>query len=131
MIGRQEIPNKRLMVNFEGLKTHIAEVERCQKHPESKSFPPVFCFGQFLRKWNHAIFTRRWPTWEHHKQHQHPHPRCVPPSPHLHQFRHNLQQQAIPELHPDSLGPSLQQFSPQWHMEVDGHGKMSSGRSYN
>ena len=23
-------------------------------------------------------------------------------SPHLHQFRHDLQQQAIPELHPDS-----------------------------
>ena len=41
-------------------------------------------------------------TREHHKQHRHPHPRCVSPSPHLHQFRHDLQQQAIPELHPDS-----------------------------
>ena len=26
-------------------------------------------------------------------------------SPHIHQFRHDLQQQAIPELHPDSRTP--------------------------
>ena len=36
------------------------------------------------------------------KKRRHPHPRCVSPSPHLHQFRHYLQQQAIPELHLDS-----------------------------
>ena len=58
--------------------------------------------GKSLRKWNTATQTRRSPTREHHKQHRHPNPRCVSPSPHLHQFRHDLQQQAIPELHPDS-----------------------------
>ena len=90
------------MVIFEVLKTHIAEVERCQQHPQTKSVPPVLFFRQSLRKWNPRTQTRRSPTREHHKQHRHPHPRCVSPSPHLDQFRHDLQQQAIPELHPDS-----------------------------
>ena len=58
--------------------------------------------GKSLRKWNPATQTWRSPTLEHHKQHQHLHPRCVSPSPHVHQFRHDLQQQAIPLLHPDS-----------------------------
>ena len=72
-------------------KTHSDEVS------PSSLFP-----GKSLRKGNTATQTRRSPTREHHKQHRHPNPRCVPPSPHLLQFRHDLQQQAIPELHPDS-----------------------------
>ena len=60
---------------------------------------------------------------EHLKQHRHPHPRCLLPSPHLHQFRHALKQQAVPELHPDSPRPSSHQFFLQGHMEVDGNGK--------
>ena len=72
------------------------------KHTQTKSVSPVLSFGKFLRKWNHATQTLRSLTREHHKQHRHPHPRCVSPSPHLHQFRHDLRQQAIPELHPDS-----------------------------
>ena len=58
--------------------------------------------GNSLRKWNPVTQTWISPTREHHKQHRHPHPRCVSPSPHLRKFRHDLQQQAIPELHPDS-----------------------------
>ena len=58
--------------------------------------------GKSLRKWNPA--TQSWgsPTREHHKQHRNPHARCVFPSPQLHQFRHDIQQQAIPKLQPDS-----------------------------
>ena len=98
------------MVNFEDLITHIAEVERCQKHPQTKSVPPVLFFGKFLRKWNPAIQTGISQTREHHKQHRHPHTRCMSPSPNLHQFRHGLKQQPVPELQPDSPRPYLQQF---------------------
>ena len=52
-------------------------------------------------------------------------------SPHLHQFRRDLQHQANPELHPNSHHPSPQHLSLQVDMEVDGNGKMSSGRTYN
>ena len=67
---------------------------------------------------------------EHHKQHRDTHPRSLLPSQHLHQFRHDLKQQAVPKLHPDSPRPSLE-LSLQGHMEVDENGKMSSGRTYN
>ena len=90
---------ERLMVNYEDLKPHIAEVERCQQHPQTKSVPSVPFIVQSLRNWNPATQTRRSPTREHHKQHRHPHLRCLPPSPHLHQFPHDLQQQPAPELH--------------------------------
>ena len=43
----------------------------------------------------------------------------------------SLKQRAVPELHTDSPCPSAQQFFLQGHMEVDGNGKMSSGRTYN
>ena len=72
-------------------KTHSDKVS------PSSPFP-----GKSLRKWNPATQTWRSPTREHHKQHRHHNPRCVSPSPHFHGFRHDLQQQAIPELHPDS-----------------------------
>ena len=74
-----------------GVKTHSDKV--CPSSPFR---------GKSLRKWNHATQTLRSQTREHQKQHRHPHLRCLPPSPHLHQFRHDLQQQAIPELHPNS-----------------------------
>ena len=70
--------------------------------PSDKVCPSSLFSGKSLRKWNPATQTKRSPTREHHKQHRHPHPRCVSPSPHLHQFRHDLQQQAIPDLQPDS-----------------------------
>ena len=70
--------------------------------PSDKVCPSSPFPGKSLRKWNTATETRRLPTREHHKQHPHPNPRCVSPSSHLHQFRHDLPQQAIPELNPDS-----------------------------
>ena len=130
MTGQQKNSNRKLMVNFEDLRTDIAEVERCQQHPQTKFVPPVLFFAQSQRKLNPGTQTRRSLTREYHKQHRHPHPRCLPPSPHLHQFRHDLKQQAVPELHPDFPRPS-QHLSLQGHMEVDDNGKMSSGRTYN
>ena len=70
--------------------------------PSDKVCPSSPFPGKSLRKWNSPTQTWRSPTREHHKQHRLPHPRCVSPSPHLHQFRHDFQQQAIPELQPDS-----------------------------
>ena len=88
-------------MRYEDLKIHIAEVERCQKHTQTKSVPPLL-FPENL--------------WENETLQLQPGDRqrgstkknidtltfdvCL--SPHLHQFRHDLQQQAIPELHPDS-----------------------------
>ena len=102
MDGHHIIPANQKLLRYEDLKTHIAEVERCQKHPQTKSVPPVIFCGKSLRKWNTETQTRRSPTQDYHKQHRYPNPRCVSPSSHLHQFRHDLPQQAIPELHPDS-----------------------------
>ena len=70
--------------------------------PSDKVCPSSPFPGKSLRKWNTATETRRLPMREHHKQHRHPNPRCVSPSSHLHEFRHDLPQQAIPELQPDS-----------------------------
>ena len=72
-------------------KTHSHKISPSSPFPEKS-----------LRKWNTATQTRRSPMREHHKQHRHPNPRYVSPSPHPDQFRHDLHQQAIPELHPDS-----------------------------
>ena len=131
MDGHHIVPANQKLMRYEDLKIHIAEVEQCQKHTQTKSVPPVLCRGN-LRKRNPATQTWRSLTREHYKQHRHPHPRCVSPSPHLHQFRHDLQQQkAVLELHPNSPCPPLQKHSLQGHMEVDGNGKMSSGRTYN
>ena len=94
----QEILNKRLMVNFEDLETHFAEVERCEQHPQTKSVHPVLFFGRSLRKGNPWIQTQRSPTREHHKQHRHHPLRCLLPSPPVHQFRHDLQKQAVAVL---------------------------------
>ena len=54
-------------------------------------------------------------------------------SAHLPQFRHDLQQQAFPELHLDSRISLLisTRIILQGHMEVNRNGKMSSGRTYN
>ena len=43
------IPANQKLMRYEDLKTHIAEVERCQKHPQTKSVPPVVFCGQPLR----------------------------------------------------------------------------------
>ena len=60
-----------------------------------------------------------------------PSPSMSAPSPHLHQFRHDLQQQAIPPGFPDSPRPYPQEIFLQGHMEADRNGKMSPGRTYN
>ena len=106
-------------------------VRAVSKTHSDKVRPSNFFAGKCLRKWNPATQTWRSLTREHYKQHRHPHPRCVSPSPHLHQFRHDLKQQVVLKLHPDSLCRSPQQRSLQGHMDVDENGKMSSGRTYN
>ena len=89
-------------MRYEDLKTHIAEVERCQKHTQTKSVPPVL-FPENL--------------WENETLQLKLRDRqcgsttnsiviltldvCLPPRIFI-SFRHDLQQQAIPELHPDS-----------------------------
>ena len=45
MDGHHIIPANQKLMRYEDLKTHIAEVERCQKHTQTKSVPPVL----FLR----------------------------------------------------------------------------------
>ena len=64
-------------MRYEDLKFHIAEFERCQKTHSDKVCPSSPFPGKTLRKWNTATQTRRSPTWEHYKQHRHPHLRCL------------------------------------------------------
>ena len=61
-----------------------------------------FSFGQFLRKWNPATKTWEIANAGAPRTTSTPSPSMSAHSPHLHQFRHDLQQQAFPELHPDS-----------------------------
>ena len=118
-------------MRYEDLKTHIAEVERCQKTHSDKDSPS----SPFLRKISQkmkpcnsnaeianvgALQTTSTPS-----------PSMSDHSPHLHQFRHDLQQQAIPPGFSDSPRPYPQEIFLQGHMEVDRNGKMSSGRTYN
>ena len=42
MSGHHIIPANQKLMSYEDLKIHIAEVERCQKHTQTKSVPPVF-----------------------------------------------------------------------------------------
>ena len=78
MDGHHIIPANQKLMRYEDLKFHIAEVERCQKTHSDKVCPSSPFPGKSLRKWNTATQTRRSPTWEHYKQHRHPHLRCLP-----------------------------------------------------
>ena len=48
MDGHHIIPANQKLMRNEDLKIHIAEVERCQKHPQTKSVPPVLFPGKLL-----------------------------------------------------------------------------------
>ena len=61
-----------------------------------------FSFGQFLRKRNHATQTWEIANAGAPQTTSTSSPSMSAFSPHLHQFRHDLQQQAIPEFYPDS-----------------------------
>ena len=133
MDGHHNIPANQKLMRYEDLKIHIAEVERCQKHTQTKSVPPVLSFGQILRKSNRATQTLRSPTREHHKQHPHSHSRCVLSHRIFVSFAlisNNKLFQNFTRIPGLSLPISIRIFL-QGHMEVDRIGKMSSGRTYN
>ena len=99
--GRHITPANQKLMRYEDLKIHIAEVERCQKHTQtnlslqsisrkiSEKIKPCNSNPEIANAG--ALKTTSTPS-----------PSMSALSPHLHQFRHDLQQQAIPELHPDS-----------------------------
>ena len=100
MSGRHIFPANQKLMRWEDLKIHIAEVERCQRHTQTKSVPPVL-FPENLRE-NETLQLKpgdrqRGST----KNNIDTLTFDVCLFPHLHQFRHDLQQQAIPELQPD------------------------------
>ena len=101
MSGRHIIPANQKLMRYEGLKNHIAEVERCQKHTQTnlslQSISRKISEKMKLCNSNPEIANAGAPRTT-----STPSPSMSAFSPHLHQFRHDLQQQAIPELHPDS-----------------------------
>ena len=130
MDGHHIIPANQKLMRYEDLKIHIAEVERCQN-----TLRQSLSLQSFSRKTSEklkpcnsnpeianvgALQTTSTPS-----------PSMSDYSPHLHQFRHDLQQQAIPPGFPDSPCPYPQEIFLQGHMEADRNGKMSSGRTYN
>ena len=101
MRGRHIIPANQKLMRYEDLKIHIAEVERCQKHTQT-----YLSFQSISRKISEKIkpcnSNPEIANAGALKTTSTPSPSMSALSPHLHQFRHDLQQQAIPELHPDS-----------------------------
>ena len=101
MSGRHIIPANQKLMRYEDLKIHIAEVERCQKHTQT---------NLSLQSLSRKISEKTKPRNSNPeianagalKTTSTPSPSMSALSPHLHQFRHDLQQQAIPELNPDS-----------------------------
>ena len=88
-------------MRYEDLKIHIAEVERCQntlrQSRSLKSFSRKISEKMKPCNLNPEIANAGAPKTTSTRS-----PLMSAFSPHLHQFRHDLQQQAIPELHPDS-----------------------------
>ena len=101
--------------------------------PSDKVCPSSPFPGKFPRKWNPATQTWRSPTREHHKQHRHPHPRCLLIPRIFISFAlisNNKLFQNFTRIPGLSLPISTRNFL-QGYMEVDRNGKMSSGRTYN
>ena len=101
MSGRHIIPANQKLMRYEDLKNHVSEVERCQKHTQInlslQSISQKISEKMKLCNSNPEIANAGTPRTT-----STPSPSMFAFSPHLHQFRHDLQEQAIPELHPDS-----------------------------
>ena len=101
MSGRRIIPANQKVMRYEDLKNHISEVKRCQKHTQTnlslQSISRKISEKTKLCNSNPEITKAGAPRTT-----STPSPSVSAFSPHLHQFRHDLQQQAFPELHPDS-----------------------------
>ena len=133
MSGRHIIPTNQKLMRNEDLKIHIAEVERCQN-----TLRQSLSLQSFLWKTsekvkpcnsNPEIANAGAPQATSTSS-----PSMSAFSPHLRQFRHDLQQQAIPDFHPNSrilLAHLHKKFLFRGHMEADTNGKMSSGRTCN
>ena len=113
------IPANQKLMRYEDLKTHIAELKRCQKHTQTKTVPPVLFLRTILRKRNPATQTWKIATAGAPQTTSTSSPSMSASSPHLHQFRHDLQQQAISPGFPDSPRPYTQEIFLQGLMEVD------------
>ena len=120
MDGHHIVPANQKLMRYEDLKIHIAEVERCQKHTQTNLSLQYFSrkISEKMKPCNsnlgiaNARASQTTSTSS---------PSMCISSPHLHQFRHDLQQQAIPEIHPDSrlFSPISTRNFFQGHMEVD------------
>ena len=88
-------------MRYEYLKIHIAEVERCQKLTQTKSVPPVL-FPEIAEKMKPCNSNPEIANAGAPRTPSTPSPSMSAFFQHLHQFRHDLQQQAIPKLHLDS-----------------------------
>ena len=126
------LANQKLM-RYEDLKIHIAEVERCQKHTQTKSVPPVL-FQENL--------------WENETLQLQPGDRqrgstknnidnltfdayLSPASSSVSPWSPTTSYSRTSPGFPDSPCPYPQEIFLQGHMEVDRNGKMNSGRTYN
>ena len=101
MDGHHIIPANQKLMRYEDLKIHIAELERCQntlkQNLSLQSFSRKISEKMKPCNSNPEIANAGAPRTT-----STPSPSMSAFSPHLHQFGHDLQQQAIPELHPES-----------------------------
>ena len=101
MDGHHIFPANQKLMRYEDLKIHIAEVERCQNTLRQSLSLQSFSrtISEKMKPCNSNPETANAGAP---KTTSTPSPSMSAFSPHLHQFRHDLQQQAIPKLHPDS-----------------------------
>ena len=132
MSGRHNIPANQKLMRYVDLKIHIAEVERCQKHTQTKSVLPVL----FLEN-----------LWGNETLQLQPGDRqrgstkinidtltfdvCLfPASSSVSPWSPTTSYSRISPGFPDSPCSYPQKIFLQGHMEVDRNGKTSSGRTY-
>ena len=123
------IPANQKLMRYEDLKTHIAEVERCQKHTQTKSIPPVF-FPENL--WENETLQLKPGDRQRGSTTNNIDILTLPPRIFISfaMISNNKLFQNFTRIPGLSLPTSTKKFL-QGHMEVNRNAKMSSGRTYN
>ena len=126
-------PANQKLMRYEDLKTTIAEVERCQKHTQTKSVPPVL-FPEKL--WENETLQLKLGDRQRGSTTNNivilTLDVCLPPRIFISfaMIPNNKLFQNFTRI-PGLSSPISTRSFLQGHMEVDGNGKMSSGRTYN
>ena len=127
------IPANQKLMRYEDLKIHIAEVERCQKHTQTKSVPPVL-FPE--NPWENETLQLKPGDCQRGSTKNNIDTLTFdvcsfPASSSVSPWSPITSYSRTSPGFPDSPRSYPQEIFLQGHMEVDKNGKMCSGRTYN